>query len=607
MADRVSVDLIVNAITKGFEGAAQKIGGMRLNMTELNSALSIASRVYQQVDQALQATLGTHVAYAQQVRTLTQLTGASSEEASRFIQIGDDLKVNYQELETALAMAAKRGVQPTIEGLADLSDRFLAIEDPVERAKFGTDNLGRGWVNLLPILTKGGQGIRNMGESIQENLILTDRAVQAAREYEIAQDNLADAVEGVKVSIGGQLVPVVTDLANRVNVAIEVERRYNEAMAETNVWFPRTSEKGRELLETITNQVEAEMAAEDAIRRVNAAGLDALDPMERRALGTQELTDATEVSNTIFDQALGMLRDSNVSLQTRLQLERELALATGKVTKEDLKRERQLKFVTRQLELQNITLEEYLQLLQDIQSGHFRFPSPGRGGGTGAGGPGAGEVGIGPEGGGPAPESEVEIGGMLQGGGLLGDSALIGEGGTELAIRTAGGQVLILPADVTRRLMARGVQVRKRMQGGGVIMDGGGEAPVDWGESENFAGEPGGNPDIGWSPSGGGTDGGGGGGGGGRRRRRVTVGGRAGVAAATVQAVVQAAVLPVAAASQALEGEIAALRASTADQARAVQEGNQKLSLILDQLVAQGVPSDYGRQYAIANQQAEAR
>jgi hypothetical protein len=152
--------------------------------------------------------------YVQETKKVAMLTGTTTEEASRMIQVADDSRVSVEELTMALRMAAQKGFTPNIEGLAKLADEYNKLPSAAEKAKFAQDNFGRGWVNMAKLLEKGGVAIKANAAAIDQSLIIDAKAVAATDALFKAQDDLNDALTGVRLELAQALLPAMVSLAN---------------------------------------------------------------------------------------------------------------------------------------------------------------------------------------------------------------------------------------------------------------------------------------------------------------------------------------------------------------------------------------------------------
>jgi hypothetical protein len=145
----------------------------------------------------------------------------------------------------------KQGVTPSIDNLAKLADEYVATSDKSAFAEKAVKMLGRGYQTLIPLLAKGGKALREQTDAIEDGLIATDESIKAAREYEVALDNLDDKLLAVKMSIGNQLLPVMVDFATKMDDSYRAaeELRYALDMGiitqeEYNRAFTRTGQIG---------------------------------------------------------------------------------------------------------------------------------------------------------------------------------------------------------------------------------------------------------------------------------------------------------------------------------------------------------------------------
>lgn len=184
------------------------------------------------VDKALDATVGTFVNYAAQVRELNRLTGAGSEETSRLIQMADDLTISYESLQKSLWFASKNGVEVNVESLAELADQYVALNSPMAQADFLAQKFGKSGAEMAKMLEQGGNAVREWAGSIEGSLVLTDQAVQEAREYELALDTLNDQFEAMKVGIGQEIVPALNEMLFGLNNQTEIQAEANRLIAE---------------------------------------------------------------------------------------------------------------------------------------------------------------------------------------------------------------------------------------------------------------------------------------------------------------------------------------------------------------------------------------
>ena len=215
MADE-TVNIIFNAI----DNASNALTGIRGAMLTLNQAIGVANQVMRTANQIIDETIGVYVKYADQVRTLTQLTNQSAESMSRLIQVADDYKVTAEDLTTASRRLATQGLSLNVETIAMLSDQYLALNTGAERQLFLTENLGRASVAWTDIMTQGSDAIMARNDVVSQMLILDQTALDETRAYQYALDAYKDSIMGVKVGLGELLLPALMEVTEYMTKSI---------------------------------------------------------------------------------------------------------------------------------------------------------------------------------------------------------------------------------------------------------------------------------------------------------------------------------------------------------------------------------------------------
>jgi hypothetical protein len=154
------------------------------------------------------------VAYNEEMRKLGMATGSSTEDLSRLVQAADDVGVSMEAMKTAMRMAAKNGVAPTVENLAKLSDELLKIEDETARAEAMNKIFGRGWSEVAAFVLQGGDAIRAGTAAIEDGLVVTEKSAQAARDYAMAVDGITDAWTSFRNKFASTVLPTITKALN---------------------------------------------------------------------------------------------------------------------------------------------------------------------------------------------------------------------------------------------------------------------------------------------------------------------------------------------------------------------------------------------------------
>ena len=209
-------------LKNGLAGAVEGFTGMSLSSLTVAGALA---GVGVEMKKAVDFTLD----YASQVRDLSRVSGASAEDTSKLIKVSDDLKVEYSTLEAAAKKLAKEGIALTTDELAKASDKYLSYSDAGARAEYATKTFGKAGLEMTKILEQGGDAIHKMADEQSGNLIMTQESLDKARDYEKAQNELNDTLDGFKVVVGNAVIPILTKLVTGINEAIT----YGDRMAQS--------------------------------------------------------------------------------------------------------------------------------------------------------------------------------------------------------------------------------------------------------------------------------------------------------------------------------------------------------------------------------------
>src|SRR5574341_1475182 len=196
------------------EGANQR---QSLSWMDVQAKINLVQQGVELLGQAYDTTIGETIRYADQVRSLSMISGQSTEDTSRFIQVLDDYKISADDALIATRALTKEGYAPSIETLAEWSDKYLALNSAEERNEFILKNLGRGGLQWVDVLNKVSEAILEQGAAVEKGLILSQKQVNAARENEIALDRWNDSINALKYSIGNELIPVATNFVNVLN------------------------------------------------------------------------------------------------------------------------------------------------------------------------------------------------------------------------------------------------------------------------------------------------------------------------------------------------------------------------------------------------------
>ena len=165
MTNSAEVQLIINAINnasrtiKEVEGDVSKmnkstaaakdfLAGMGVSLADFSNPAMMAGRAVGFVTDQVKQSINQFAEYGKQVESVSRKLGISAEEASKLIQVSDDLEVDYSTLTQAMKEGLKDGIVPSIDGLAELAKEYQKITDPTKRAAFAVEKFGKAGLEM---------------------------------------------------------------------------------------------------------------------------------------------------------------------------------------------------------------------------------------------------------------------------------------------------------------------------------------------------------------------------------------------------------------------------------------------------------------------------
>ncbi len=261
-----------------------------MSLTDLNSAMMIVNQTIGYAEKAYDATIGKAQAYAEQIRDLSQISGQSAEDTSRFVQVLDDWQVSAEDATAATKALTKQGLAPNIDTLAKLSGEYLALNSVEDQNAFVTKNLGRAGLEWINVLKQGPDALRQQAAGVNENLILNEKTLQQAEQLRLAQDQLNDTWQGLSISIGTKAAPaaaawatVLDKVINNTDGArdavfglglpfhglIDLTKLYGDTNNELQAGLANTTTKMKEQGQTTEDLAAAQKAADEAAKAMS--------------------------------------------------------------------------------------------------------------------------------------------------------------------------------------------------------------------------------------------------------------------------------------------------------------------------------------------------
>lgn len=132
------------------------------------------------------------------------------------------------------AKDASGHIRPMADLLPELADKFSKMPNGAEKSALALKLFGKGGLQLLPFLNRGKEGIAKLREESDKfGLTLSGKDLDALKKSRAAHKEWDAAMEGAKVRIGAQLLPMVTKLVTWFTV------KMIPVIVQAGAWFQK--------------------------------------------------------------------------------------------------------------------------------------------------------------------------------------------------------------------------------------------------------------------------------------------------------------------------------------------------------------------------------
>ena len=221
---------------KATEGFAQRhskaIKGVGIAMAAMGAAVIAAGvlsiKTYAQMGDAVQKMAlrtGFSTEALSELRHAAELSGASLEgieKASRTLSgaisdAGDGLATYVRAFDKiGLSYEDLKGKSPEKQFLM-VMEALAGVEDESLRVALAADLMGRSGTAMLPILASGAEGLREMRQEAHDlGIVFDQEAANKAAKLKDAMTRMNDSINGVKMVIAENLIPVLLPLIDKI-------------------------------------------------------------------------------------------------------------------------------------------------------------------------------------------------------------------------------------------------------------------------------------------------------------------------------------------------------------------------------------------------------
>lgn len=256
--DAKDLEKTVSGLTSGLTGMASKLktswDSVGAPLAVLTTGLGIAKGVWEQ-------TGAVALEYNKQIIDFSRNTGLASEEASRLVHATGEVGIQLSTVTSAFKQAHKEGIEVNIDSLARLADTYLSLEPGIQRTKFLLNTFGSAGMEMGKLLELGGQGVRDLAAATAEGMVITEESILATKQYEASLKEFNGQVQELKVSIGNELLPVMSKMLVGLSKSSEIREEANRLMSEG---IARNREEAMTMAAATIHAAEAEKTMADA-------------------------------------------------------------------------------------------------------------------------------------------------------------------------------------------------------------------------------------------------------------------------------------------------------------------------------------------------------
>lgn len=182
------------ALGKGLVDGAKNVAAYGDNIDKASQKLGFSAEAYQEWDAILQHSGSSIDALSAPMRTLNKLAEEGSE---AFVQLG----ISQEEL---AGMSNEELFNATIAGLQGIADEG-------ERSRLATELLGKGAMELGPLLNTTAEDTEAMRQRVHElGGVMSDESVKASAAFQDSLQDLGTAFDGLKRGLVGDFMPGIT-------------------------------------------------------------------------------------------------------------------------------------------------------------------------------------------------------------------------------------------------------------------------------------------------------------------------------------------------------------------------------------------------------------
>jgi hypothetical protein len=277
------------------------VPGLGSAMSLLGNPITLAAAGITGIAAEMGKAIGKAEDYALSIGDLAKVWGTSVEEASKLVQVADDVRVSQEQLANSMKIAMKQGVEPTIAGLQEAAKTYQSFTNTQDRATWAAKTFGKNWTAVARLLELTPEQFNASVKSAEKfGLVIGQDDVEAAKRYHDALDNMTDAGEGLEIQLGTRLLPVAAKVVETFNEGTNAGFEIGEELGTLASLIEKKLVPNFVRLSSEELKVTSNMSAGMGDIKAYEAGLTAVDAAaeESAKSNTRVAMSITEVSKT---------------------------------------------------------------------------------------------------------------------------------------------------------------------------------------------------------------------------------------------------------------------------------------------------------------------
>lgn len=292
-----------------------------------------------------------------------ELSGSNTDEfASAMDRLNRNISDAASGLQTPAEAFQKLGIsitnadgtlRKTSDVLDEVMQAFSELPAGPERAAIAMEIFGKSGAKLSSFLDLGKEGMAAMREEAERlGIVISEDLGKASEQFNDNMTRLGKSVEGVKVSIGNTLIPILAELSDEFLAAQRAGLSFWEQIVNlTGVSTANPDQSIKELTARLQELQEAMKATDDSSTLVQSGLVESTKDLEDQIVTTRKLIDFFDILKKSREDATGGQSAASKQLAAlekqlgdeRTKYARAVATETKKASDEQIKDAERLK------------------------------------------------------------------------------------------------------------------------------------------------------------------------------------------------------------------------------------------------------------------------